>query len=184
MLRRLVITVLFVGMSLSSACLPCCGNTVAGDSAAPLTVEPLAFVGDRWVPVEEGSAFPTIIGGQGFTMMVVGARAQNVDTCGVGLRATLTRTDREKVIYDAEDDFNLSFIDDSSAGSTDGEGTQGVQLIPCGIAIEDGCPVPVRIEVTMTDRLGHSATASRTGTFSCGPLYGDCPADGGVDAGP
>lgn len=184
--RQLVTTAALVSCALFVSCLPCCGDTHAGDAKQSLQADPLVFTAEGWRALEAGGAFPTIIGGQGSTMMVVGVRAQNVDVCGVILNARLIHSGTQEVIYEVEQERNLSHVSESAAETNDDDGEQGVQLTPCS-NVESRCELPVRLELTVTDREGKAATVSRSGTFDCRAPW-DLPCDegndGGTDAGP
>lgn len=116
----------------SSACLPCCGDTQAGDANAMATLEPLFFTShSTWRLMADDSNFPTIVGGQGFTMLVVGPRATNVDTCGVTIQATLMDLESMQSVGDAELERNLTRVDETTAETS---GLQREQWRPGGAA--------------------------------------------------
>lgn len=166
----------------TSACLPCCGNTQAGDATAEVSLEPLAFQGDGdWHPIPQDAPLPTVIGGQGFTMIVLGVRATNVDTCGVKIHATLTDLQTMELVADAEDDRNLSMIDETTAESAkDPNGNEGLQVVPSFPYDPNRCgPAQVRLDVTITDRNGKTASASRVGSIEDFRAFPPCQ-DGGM----
>lgn len=163
------------------ACVECCGDTVAGSSSDPLTLEPLVFTEEgAWIPFEEGGTLPTILGGQGFTMVVVGAKAQNVDMCGTTLSARLTETETGNVLDDVTLERRLIQTDETSAQTRDTDGESGLQVIPCGQYFARCTPVPIVMEVTLTDRAGKTATVQRSGMLDCREPWTPCD---GVDGG-
>lgn len=184
-----------IAASTVTACFPCCGNTVAGDEAAQLQVEPMVFVADRFVVPQDGAEVPVIAGSQGGLMVIAGVRARNVDTCGVMVQARLLTPD-ERVLSDTMLEKNLTGTDEQTAEIVDDDGSDGLTLFPCDSGDVHGVGELRILELVATDRNGRTATSRTTIIPTCGQ-YGswcedrcapwaaepDAGTDGGTDGG-
>jgi hypothetical protein len=171
-----------------AACVPCCGDTVAGDASQDAVVEPMVFQPGGYRVPEEGAQVPLIAGGQGGLMIIAGVRARNVDTCGVTVRARLLSLDGQ-LLSESFSERRLDKREDGSAEIVDDDGSHGLILFPCDFSEERAVGISRMLEVTVTDSDGRSATSRTTVVSTCGDLgewcENTCGArnDAGVDGG-
>lgn len=155
-------------LSAAAGCLPCCGDTQTGDAAAPLQAQVLVRDDDGYRPLESGADVPLVQGGQGFMMLVVGVRAQNVDVCGVQFDARIVDARTGELLDQTMTERNLWRENDTHASTQDDDASAGAWLLPCsGGFTRRRLNLPVRIELTITDRQGKAASATAEGRLTC-----------------
>jgi hypothetical protein len=177
--RRPLLLALAAALACSAACSPCCGDTSAGDLTGTLEFEPLALTRDRaFAAIEDGALLPMVFGGQGLQMLVVGARARNVDGCGVKVTGEVYPAGSRQLILTATSTQYLSRVDELTAQTTSDDGA--LQLVVCNSLPESCETTRVDLELTLTDSTGRKSQAKRSGIAQC-ERYRPC--DGGTDGG-
>ena len=144
---------------------PECG-VFAGDPSAPLQIEPVGLVpGGQYAPLDDGATLQLTQPAQGGFVLYVGARARNLDPCGVTLSAQLldpgsgpplTNLDRRRA--------------DLLARTADGWFLPGAAHLTSEFPNVPACPDALGrgidgrdavLEIVLTDARGRTARATR-----------------------
>ncbi|MEO7095355.1 MAG: hypothetical protein ABI175_19015 [Polyangiales bacterium] len=139
---------------------PTCTLPFLGDKSKPVQIEIVARdVAGRSSPVTEGSDVAIVFPPQGGRVIFVGARATNLDPCGVKLTGVLRDPATAQVRLDVRT-VNLVVDGTGLGGAVDSDISTfaNVPLCPNQWASDDVNDKPYEVEITLTDKTGRSGT--------------------------
>ena len=146
-----------------------CSLPFARDLAQPIAIVPGAVLEGHFAELQEGGALPLETPPQGGHVSFVGARATNLDPCGVKLKATLRSRTSGQIA--AEEERKVTFAVEGPDGSVEPmlSAIANAANVPAcpdyfGESIVD---VPHDLEVRVIDRGGRTATVTRVVVPRC-----------------
>jgi hypothetical protein len=180
MTSSLVVSTLAFATALVVACssapeetgeVPIAGCTLEflGDRDKPIEME-LVYLDaeDALHPLEDGATLPMIVPPQGGWVVFVGARATNVDPCGLTIKGVLRDPGNEQVRVD-ERTTRLEPLGDGWGGPIEGDIStfSNVPTCPNQWASVDLPGNPIELTYAMTDRGGRTAKRTITVVPEC-----------------
>lgn len=148
---------------------PMCTLAFIGDKSKPLEI--VLTVRDamgRSIPLNEGDDVPLIFPPQGGRVVFVGARVNNVDPCAVKLSGAIRDVATNQVRVDNRT-VNLVLGSDGWGGGVDEDIStfSNVPMCPNQWASTDAFDKPFRVEITVQDKTGRSASKQAMVTPRC-----------------
>jgi hypothetical protein len=156
-----------------------CKLAPVGDVSKPIEMKLVAAgVNDQGLmqfagtpkPIADGSVIPMIVPPQGGWVIYVGARANNIDPCGVQVKGVLTDPATQQVTVD-ERTAKLTVGTDGWAGPLEHDPLAGalanVAVCPNQWASNDMYGNTFKLTVTLTERSGRSASQSIDVKLEC-----------------
>lgn len=156
--------------ALTSGCPPCfVGPWGDGRSPAEVSIVARALDGTPVPITEDGASVDLTFPVQGGQVLFIGAMVKNVAACRTELKAKLVHPTSGEIAAEEKRVVSFAVAAGNGYGQSDVSDTAEVANIPAcpnflDRAIAD---TPWRLELTVTDREGHSATASHTVTPVC-----------------
>ncbi len=148
---------------------PACTLAFIGDKSKPLEIAlTVRDANGKSVPLKEGDDVPLIFPPQGGRVVFVGARVNNVDPCAVKLSGAIRDVATNQVRVDNRT-VNLVLGSDGWGGGVDEDIStfSNVPMCPNQWASTDAFDKPFRVEVTVQDKTGRSASKQVTVTPRC-----------------
>ncbi len=156
-----------------------CTLTPLGDPHQPIAMKlmaaavndmaPFMYAGTPQ-PLANGGTVPIIAPPQGGFVVYIGARATNIDPCGVQVSGVITDTASNLVRVD-ERTANLTPYGDGWGGPMDHDplapALANVAVCPNEWASSDAYGVPFKLTISLTERSGRKASRSIQATLSC-----------------
>lgn len=148
---------------------PGCPFEFLGDADKPVEMELLyRGVDGTTHPLEDGANLPMIVPPQGGWVVFVGARATNVDPCGLTIKGVLRDGASEQIRLD-ERTTNLEPLGDGWGAPIDGDIStfSNIPTCPNQWASIDLPGNSIELTYSMTDRAGRSASSTLDVVLDC-----------------